>query len=293
MPRPRSRRAPPRQPNLAPESEDAPEPYEADDDTPFEDASWLMSDSQAEKRVKEQEERQANRVREFYVSSRDVQESANGSVEVRTHTVVNLAKREGDNYINVISAPRVQIPEGKGFRIYTSPDNGDCAFREAGMNPGIRPCFLILDHRKYITRDGRRFQDDIKQFNPAGKCIAMMKAAIRDLCENLDVDPDDPEAVNKNVDTRDHVLKITKLGTGKGSGWSLSFVTKKAPLTEEHTKKIKNFFGTDDMPSRKEYLAKMRKILAPDPKYLISRGGKYVKPTTDKNAGGSDDEVPF
>ena len=162
--RPRRRAAPPRKPELAEEPTSEPQ------DEDFVDADdYMMSDSTAEKRVKEQEERQSNRVREFYVRKAEVEASANGTVECRTHTVVNLAYRDGDNFPNLIAAPRVQIPQGKGFQIYTSPDNGDCAFREAGLNPGIRPCILILDHRQFKTRDGRVFKDDIKQFNPPGR----------------------------------------------------------------------------------------------------------------------------
>lgn len=307
MPKSRGRtsRRPPQAapPRRAPSKKPAPEPRgpdEAEDPDDIADAEdFMMGDGQAAKRIQEQEEARANRVREFYVRKADVDASPTGNVECRVHCLVNYAERDGENYINIVSAPRVQIPQERGFRIFTSPDNGDCAFREAGLNPGIRPCFIIQDHRQFKARDGRTFQDDIKQFNPPGKCIAMMKAAIRDLCENLDVDPDDPDEVNEYVDVRDHVLKITKLGSGRGSGWSFSFVVKPCPPTEEQLKRIANFFGKpedDPYPDRKEYIAKMKKILSPDPKYLLSKGGKYVKPTrpaTDPNAGGSDEEVPY
>ena len=267
----------------------------------FEDSisseDFLMTGDQAETYAKQQAAERAREVREFFITKKELAASPTGNVEVRTHLCINYAEvSDSGDFHNIVATPCVTIPAGGGrFKTFTSPENGDCAFRAAGLQPYLKPLFIIMDHRPFKSKDGKKtYKDNIRAWRPGTGQIGQMRQAIRNLAENLGLDPDDPDTF-RSLDVRDHVCKITKLGAGKRSTWSIDFLVAKTPLTKEQKEGIAKWFGLDVEKgqvkvTRKIYMDKMRRILAPDDKYLISKGGTYTPPNSN-HASSSTEEV--
>lgn len=280
-----------------------PEPDDSDDDDLGVSADdFLMTGNQAETYAKNQQAERAREVKEFFITKKEIAASPNGNVEVRSRLCINYAEvsASGD-FHNIIATPCVTIPVGGGrFKTYTSPENGDCAFRAAGLTPYLKPLFVLMDHRSFKSKEGKVYKDNVRAWRPGTGQIGQMRQAIRNLAENLGLNPDDPESY-KRVDVRDHVCKVTKLSAGKRSSWSIDFLVAKTPLTTQQKEYIAKWFGLDPEKdgttvTRKTYMGKMRSILAPDERYLISKGGKYVPTNSNASAAvvdSQEEEPPY
>jgi hypothetical protein len=94
------------------------------------------------------------------------------------------------------------------------------------------------------------------------------------------------------VDITKYPAKITLTGTGTKSQWIIDFIVKPQQLSQEAINNIHKFCdGNGDAG----YKAKLHKILAPDPRFLISKGGTYVKPVKYDTQAAADggDEPPY
>ena len=279
------------------------DPVDEDEGLGVSSDDFLLTGDKAESYARQQAAQRAREVREFFITKKELAASPTGNVEVRTHLCINYAETSssGDFY-NIVATPSVVIPAGSGrFNTFTSPENGDCAFRAAGLNPYLKPLFVIMDHRSVKSKDGKKtYKDNVRAWRPGTGQIGQMRQAIRNLAENLGFDPDDSSTYDQ-IDVRDHICKITKLGAGKRSTWSIDFLVAKTPLTEEQKKNIARWFGLEvdkgqTTVTRKIYMDKMRQILAPDDRYLISKGGKYIPPNNNASSSYEQDtteEPPY
>jgi hypothetical protein len=187
-----------------------------------------------------------------------------------------------------VAVPRVTIPAGQGrFDSFTSP-GADCAIAAAGVGVAICPVFVLVDHRQFSKKDGSKHTDSVKLWIPRPGISGLMKTAIETLCEDLECDADE-------VDLRNYELRITKTGTGRGSNWALNFFSRnEKPWQAAWNDPLMKFMGIDHLPTTADYRAFMAKILAPNPKYMISRGGVYHKPVSnDSQSADASDDVPY
>lgn len=277
---PKRKATPPTRPQHKPEpvEDDLP-----DADSYTEEASdWMTTGKDADKRINDYQ-KQVNRprAREFFITQKEVA-AANGRASVRVHFAVNYA-----NPIYRIAVPRITIKEGQNFNSYTSPP-GDCALAAGGLRPSVRPVYLLIDHRTYSKQDGSKGGDDVRLWIPMPSVQGLVDQAIEDLCETIGEERAD-------IDLTQYEAKITKAGTGRRSTWAISFVGKARPLPSDIQEKIGRFFKNEDgsLPSHAQYVKHMREVLAPDPRFLLSKGAKpYVQQVTPSNAGAADEEEP-
>jgi hypothetical protein len=248
---------------------------EAEEDVP----DYLMTGGKAETAVKESAQARGSAGFEFFITTKEMdaaKKRGENGVTVRVHFIRNYADTE-----EKVSVPRCTIKENGRFASYTSPGN-DCALAAAGVNVSIRPVYLLVDHRSYKRQDGSVSKDQVKFWIPSPPLMAIMDAAIANLCENTGEDP-------KTIDIRKYEAKITKIGEGRNTAWSIDFVVRPTGLSQEAIENVKKFYG--DL----SYRQKLGKLLAPNPRYMLSRGGSYVKPSNVPQGGGAadGDEPPF
>jgi hypothetical protein len=142
---------------------------------------------------------------------------------------------------------------------------------------------VLIDHRSYSRKDGTVSTDEVKLWVPAPTMLGIMQNAIRNLAENLQCEP-------SAVDITKYEAKISKMGEGRSTTWAINFSLAPRALSKVAVDAIAKTFG------ERGYKQTMMMWLAPNPKFLISRGGSYVMPRKGQSAGptpASDDEPPF
>ena len=263
-PKPATKKGPPKRPVRPP-----PEVSD-DEDTSFADA--ISFGENAEEQIEQYQQRVAlGNVLEFFFTKDEIKRNK-GRASAEVHFLRNYADKR-----NMVSVPRVTIMENGRPRSYTSPGN-DCAIASAGVNVAVRPVYFLMDHRVFERQSGEEGTDQIKMFIPASSMQGLITTAIEQLADAVEVDVSD-------LDITRYRATITKVGTGRKSSWSISFLPREKPLTSEQKKAVAEFF----QPSYKE---KVRQVLAPDPRYMLSKGGRYVKPSRDA-VEENEDEPPF
>jgi len=285
---PRRRASAPVQP-IDPVENDAP----ADDD-------WLSTGADVDKAVKEAKASSRPRVNEFFfvkgeqegvVDQHTGRKKAEGSASAYVHFAVNYAD---EAYKTVI--PRITIKENGRYNSYTSP-GPDCAIRQAtGQNPSLRPVYLLVDHRSYTSQEGKTYVDTVKTWIPAASVMDLVDLAIDNLADALSMDRDD-------LDITQYKAKVTKSGYKRKSVWSISFVPKEEEYSDEAWERVGMFFlGKDEFDADPDldeitpdmHAQKVRKLLAPDPRYMLSKGGSYTVPNAPNNPNaGKDDTLPY
>jgi hypothetical protein len=237
----------------------------------------------AGKRVTEYQQHASRpRTREFFITTKEVT-AGNGQATIRVHFAVNYADKRFH-----IAVPRVTIPSVNAgqFDSYTSP-GADCAIAAAGITPSIRPVYVLVDHRQYTTKEGKPGADDVKLWIPQPSILGMVDNAINDLAEVIGCD-------RSKLNLIKYEAKITKIGTGRRSAWNVSFVPKEKFMAPDTLDKINKFFGAEGRAfTYDDYRKRMTAILAPDPKYMISKGGSYVKKAAPVASGDGGDEPPY
>ena len=282
MPLPKRRKAPPQR------SQEPPREVYEDTSAPDADeivnsaSDWMTTGEDADKRINDyQKEVSKPRAREFFITTKEVND-AQGRATVRAHFALNYADPDYR-----IAVPRITIKEGGNFNSYTSPP-GDCALAAGGQRPSVRPVYLLIDHRTYTTRDGKEGGDDVRLWIPMPSVQGLVDQAIDDLCETLGKERD-------TLNLTEYEAKITKAGTGRRSTWAVSFIARSKPLPMAVQEKIGKFFRNESgkLPTMSQYKTHMREVLAPDPRYLLSRGAKpYVEAQVPVDAGKAGDEEP-
>ena len=252
---------PPRQPPAQPTGPEEVDSSAADDGSP--DESYLNYGASAKQAVKNSQEANAFRgYREFFITKKDMAAAAQKGeqgVTVRVHFIRNYANPQEN-----VSVPRCTIKTANSFDSYTSP-GADCALAAAGVPVSIRPVYLLIDHRTYAKKDNTTGCDDLKLFIPPPNFMGIMENAIKNLAENLGVDP-------SAVDITRHEAKLSKIASGRNTTWAVDFVIQPKALSKVAVDNIAKGFGTDG------YKKTLAKWLAPNPKYMISRGGHYTAP---------------
>lgn len=252
----------PRQPPVQPTQPEEVDPAAAaEDGSP--DESYLNYGQTAKQAVKNSQEANAYRgYREFFITKKDMTAAAQkgeAGVTVRVHFIRNYANPNEN-----VSVPRCTIKTQQGFDSYTSPGD-DCALAAAGVNVSIRPVYLMIDHRTYTKRDNTTGTDDLKLFIPPPNFMGIMENAIKNLAENLGVDP-------SAVDITKHEAKLSKIASGRSTTWAVDFVIQPKGLSKIAMENMAKAFGTEG------YKKTLAKWLAPNPKFMISRGGRYTMP---------------
>ncbi len=249
-------------------------------DMPSDD--MLSFGEDADQRIKNYQESAGRpRTLEFFITKKEVS-AGGGKASARVHLAFNYADKKYK-----VSAPFVTIKTAGGFDTFPSPGE-DCAIAQAGVNPSVKPIYILVDHRSYVDKEGNQRSDLVKKWIPAAGIASLMEDAIENLCENLGED-------RSNIDLRNYELSITKSGTGRQTSWSLAFIVKKKAMTSDHVERIGKFFGNEEgeYPDYAQYVAFLKKMLQPDPRYMISKGGKYVKPASVDDSKESRGELPF
>lgn len=273
--------AAPRQPPAQPTQPEEVDPSAAADGSP--DESYLNYGNAAKQAVKTSQEANAYRgYREFFITKKDMaaaQQKGEAGVTVRVHFIRNYANPNEN-----VSVPRVTIKTQQGFDSFTSPAD-DCALAAAGCNVSIRPVYLLIDHRTYAKKDNTTGTDDLKLFIPPPNFMGIMENAIKNLAENLGVDP-------SAVDVTKHEAKLSKISSGRSTTWAIDFVIQPKGLSKIAVDNIAKAFGTDG------YRKTLAKWLAPNPKYMISRGGRYTLPPKNPQQPGqaadhANEEPPY
>lgn len=270
----------PRPPPAQPTEPEEVDPSAADDGSP--DESYLNYGASAKQAVKNSQEANAFRgYREFFITKKDMAAAAQKGeqgVTVRVHFIRNYA-----NPLENVSVPRVTLKTQTGFDSFTSP-SADCALAAAGCPVSIRPVYLLIDHRVYQKKDNTTGSDDLKLFIPPPNFMGIMENGIKNLAENLGVDP-------AAVDITKHEAKLSKIASGRNTTWAVDFVIQPKALSKVAVDNIAKGFGTDG------YKKTLAKWLAPNPKYMISRGGHYVMPPKQPQQGSvaqhGDDAPPY
>jgi hypothetical protein len=233
----------------------------ADDGSP--DESYLAFGEKAKTAVKISQEANAYRgYREFYITKKEIsaaQAKGENGVTVRVHFLRNYA-----NPAENVSVPRCTIKSHDGFDSFTSPGD-DCALAAAGVPVSIRPVYVLIDHRTYLRRDNTTGSDDLKLFIPPPNFMGVMENAIKNLAENLGVAPG-------QVDVTKYEAKVTKISQGRSTTWAVDFVLQPKGLSKVAMENIAKAFDKEG------YRKVLAKWLAPNPRYMISRGGKYTMP---------------
>lgn len=253
---------------------------EGSDDT--DPTSYLSYGSDADKKIEADANSPKNSFWEFFITKDELKKSKNVCA-VDVTFAFNYADPQ-----YAIAVPRVTVREGGNFRQVTSAGN-DCAVAAAGVQPSLKPAWLLIDHRTYVNKQGEKVTNRAKVWLPPGSLIGLMKSALGVLASELGCDP-------SSIDIRKHRCVLTKSATGKKTSWSIQFRVKEREF--EYEEVVSSFMKMDHYPSLQEYRRFMGKLLAPNPRYMISKGGKYTKPARrdDKDEGGSEadgSEVPF
>lgn len=271
----------PRQPPVQPTQPEEVDPAAAaEDGSP--DESYLNYGASAKQAVKNSQEANAFRgYREFFITKKDMTAAAQKGeqgVTARVHFIRNYA-----NPLENVSVPRCTIKTQQGFDSYTSP-GADCALAAAGVPVSIRPVYLMIDHRTYAKKDNTTGCDDLKLFIPPPNFMGIMENAIKNLAENLGVDP-------SQVDITKHEAKLSKIASGRNTTWAVDFVIQPKGLSKIAVENITKGFGTDG------YKKTLAKWLAPNPRYMISRGGNYIMPPRQPQQGSvaqhGNEEPPY
>jgi hypothetical protein len=275
MPVPR-RQPPPTQPPREPPPQDDDQQEGAADGSP--DESYLSFGGQAKEHVKTYQEANAFRgYREFFITKTEMQkakEKNEQGVTARVHFIRNYA-----NPKETVAVPRCTIMLNGRPTSFTSAGN-DCALAAAGVPVSMRPVYLLIDHRQYKKQDNTVACDDLKLFIPPPAVMGIMENAVKNLAENLGVDP-------SQVDITKHEAKLTKVASGRSTTWAIDFVIAPKALSKTATDNIAKAFG------ELGYQKTLLKWMAPNPKYRISKGGTYRLPPKQGSAHGSeDDESP-
>jgi hypothetical protein len=246
----------------------------APDDTA--DESFLSFGKQAHDRVKSSAEHRAFHP-EFFITAAETEAAAKRGepgASVRVHFAVNYT--DDENYICV---PRVTVKENGKFRSYTSSGT-DCAIAAAGIPVSNRPCYLVVDHRQFKRKDGSISQDEVKLWMPPPATAGIMQNAMVNLAENLGIEIPD-------LDVTRYEAKITKVGTGRQTTWAIDFIARERPMAQSALDKIDKFLEGG-------YRQTMARILAPSPKYMISKGGRFTKPADyDREREQTSEDAPY
>lgn len=281
------RRVPPVRPP-APSTASSPEPGVEDQEPSNEQVSdpgsdFLFTGSAAKARVAQSAEGFSG-AREFFITTKELEaaraKTGTASVTVNIHFCKDVSKPE-----HYICVPRVGAKEGPNFRSYTAAGGGsDCAICAAtGKQPSMCPVFVILDHRTFKRQDGSVGGNEVKLWIPRPAMAGIFTQAVKTLAENLGCTPD-------QVDVTQHVAQITKVGTGRSSTMTINFLVKRNPMSNADVNTFNKVF-------KDGYMETLRKWLAPNPRYMISKGGTYIAPATTNTAGrfGGDggDEAPY
>lgn len=245
--------------------------------------SYMSFGDDAGKRVTEYQQHASRpRTREFFITTKEVT-AGNGQATIRVHFAVNYADKRFH-----IAVPRVTIPSVHAgqFDSFTSP-GADCAIAAAGITPSIRPVYVLVDHRQYVTKEGKPGADDVKLWIPQPSILGLVDNAINDLAEVVGCE-------RSKLNLLKYEAKITKVGTGRRSAWNVSIVPKEKSMAPDTLDKINKFFGAEGRAfTYDDYRKRMTAILAPDPKYMISKGGTYVKKATGPTPMPEDGEPPY
>lgn len=289
------RRLPVRRP--APETEpetDQETEAEVDTDTPAEEAdtSYLSTGSDAKKRVKDYQEHVSRpRARELFITQAEI-EAGEGSCTVPAHFCVNYADEQW-----AVSAPFITLREGTKFNRYLSPGNGDCALQAGGLQPSIRPVYLVIDHRKYKKQDGTMGGDDVRLWVPPAGTIGLLESAVNMLRDNL--------GVSGPLDITNYELRITKSGKGRKTTWAVAFLAREKPMAGPWRAAINKFILGEKLAKERKFTLEdyrrfLAKLLAPDPRWLLSKNGNRpyaAAPASrgprDGDSGGDTDDPPF
>jgi hypothetical protein len=274
-----TRQAPPEPKATTPE----PETETLEQATPESPASYLSFGESAEKKIKED----AARVRlahwEFFVTRKELDRAENKTVIVQATLAFPYTRTD-----YAVAVPRVSIKTPNGFESYTSPP-GDCAIAAAGITVMVRPLFFLIDHRTFDRKDGTKGSDQVKGWLPSSNMIGIMKGAMSQLADDVGIPFD-------KLDIRNHRLRITASMTGRRIAYAVSFSPKATQFN--YSDAVAKFMRTKQYPTLFEYQAFVSKLLAADPRYMISRGGTYQKPVSRQPAEGESehtggDEPPF
>lgn len=274
---------PPRRPMPPPRPAAPPaatqEPDTQADDVPVEEG-FLNFGTQAQQAVhNSQEANQFRGYREFFITKGEVEDAAKrgeAGCTVRAHFVRNYANANEN-----VSVGRCSISVGQNrSESYTSAGS-DCALAAAGVPVSVRPVYVLVDHRVYQKKDGTKGTDDVKLWIPPPNILSVMENAIKNLCENTGID-------RLAIDITKYEAKITKIGVGTKTTWAIDFMVKPVPLSKAAQDSIAKTL-------EKGYKATMAKWLAPNPKYMISRGGTYVRPPKHSGsfADAGSESVPY
>lgn len=274
MPVPPPRRPLPRPSPSAAEREREPAP--ANPTTP----SFMTFGGQAKAQARASAE--PSFVPEFFITKAEVAAAkAKGEpgVTVRVHFMRNYAK-EAENIV----VPRVSVMEAGNWKSYTSAGD-DCAIVQAGVRPQMKPVYVLADHRMILDKQtNQKVCDRIRLFIAPSIFVGLMDSAVKNLAENLGVDP-------STIDITKYEARLTKIGEGRSSSWSLDFAVQPKALSQTA---LNNYAKT----FKDGYIETLTKWLAPSDRYLISKGGRYIKPARNANdaaQGGGDggDEPPY
>jgi len=244
--------------------------------------SYLSFGDEASKRVTEYQQHASRpRAREFFITTKEVT-AGGGQATMRVHFAVNYADKRFH-----IAVPRVTIPGATPgtYDSFTCP-GPDCAIAATGIMPSIRPVYILVDHRTYATKEGKPGGDDVKLWIPQPSILGLVDTCINDLCETLGID-------RTALDLTRYEGKITKVGVGRRSAWSVSIIAKEKPLSKESLDRINKFFGAEGRQfTFADYRKQMQSLLAPDPRYMISKGGSYAGKAPVAAVPG-EDEPPY
>jgi len=271
--KPRKRKPAPIQPVEPKESASSAEETAAD-------TSWMSVGSTSVESARAKSKSNSKpKVREFFFVKDEINATTDpntgkkkqkGTATALVHFAVNYAD---DKYNCAI--PRITVKEGGRFMSYTSPGT-DCAIAQAtGNHASIRPVYTLVDHRSY-EHDGKEYTDMIKTWIPPATMIDLMRVAIENLCDSTGIDLED-------IDITEYPAKISKSGSGRQTVWSLSFIAREDQYSDEAWDRVCGFFYGYEEAKDKEYdeityeanSSKIAKLLAPDPRYILSTGGKY------------------
>ena len=260
-----------------------PQPEETEDlhDDTEDDAGYLAFGEKADEQIAQYREQVATPfVREFFISSKEIAASDDDMVTVRTHLLFDYTQKAWNS-----SAPFITVMENNRPVLCLSPGD-DCALQAGGLSPSIRPIYVLMDHRKFKTKQGATGSDNVKVWIPPSGVTALLSAAVLDLKDNLGLDAED------HVDISRYELKITKSGTGRKSTWALAFTAREKPLTDEQLETACEFFKTETLPDVPTVRKTLGSMFKPNPKYLLSRNGNrpYQKAGGLQQQGDDDDE---
>lgn len=265
------------------------------DEVPDDQDDWLATGSGVDEAVTKARQNARPKVREFFFVKDEMNATTDsstgkakkkGTATALVHFAVNYADLEYK-----VAIPRLSIKENGKYKGYTSI-GGDCAIQQAtGQTASLRPVYFLIDHRSF-EHEGTEYTDMIKTWIPASTMMELLDVAIDNLAEAVQLERED-------LDITLYPAKITKSGFGRKTAWSVSFIPREEQCSDDAWDRSLNFFfGQDEVKANNPeeipadvHAAKVRKLLSPDPRYMISKGGKYTVAETPKE--DPKDEVPY